>query len=234
MFCIQKKLGRKFVWVKKKIWSEISLSQKKLCWKCFGSKKNLGLKFFWVKKHFGRKFFCRDLEELAVLSVLHFSWWGWSFGLSIFRKNEMNERFFKIATIYFTLIVPYQVVITLKGLTWLNNGSEILQNRTLNYTFTFTLLQLLLFSLYHLYICQTQPQPPPSATSLTVAGPCHSVFELSWCFASQWLIRTASLTCLVSGSEKHLITFMEKLKFRLPPCLSWACFHIGESFCFPL
>ena len=24
------------------------------------------------------------------------------------------------------------------------------------------------------------PQPPPSATSLTVAGPCHSDFELSW------------------------------------------------------
>ena len=37
------------------------------------------------------------------------------------------------------------------------------------------------------------PHPPPSATNLTVAGPCHSAFEFSCVAEVQFAILTASL-----------------------------------------
>ena len=85
-------------------------------------------------------------------------------------------------------------------------------------------------------ICQplSHPQPPPSATNLTVAGPCHSVLELSCVVELQLEILTASLIWRVRGSLKLLTTFIEKLTAPFPPWTIWSCFHRGESGCLPL
>ena len=68
-------------------------------------------------------------------------------------------------------------------------------------------------------ICQplSHPHPPPSATNLTVAGPCHSVLELSCVVELQFEILTASLIWRVRGSLKLLTTFIEKLTALFSP-----------------
>ena len=85
-----------------------------------------------------------------------------------FEVIDITEQWLDISTFYTYIQQVNQIIV--------HNHFEILP----------TILESIRQPLGH-------PQPPPSATNLTVAGPCHSVLELSCVVELQLVILTASL-----------------------------------------